>query len=117
MLGKWFAETPLESGITLLRYNDERFKQQLYYNNIKENKVLWWLPKNVPSFYKSQLTAEGTREVKDKNGRINLEWFVDGEQGNHLGDCEKMQEILRDLCIEERMEAERERILAEREKK
>jgi hypothetical protein len=117
MLGKWFAETPLESGITLLRYNDERFKQQLYYNNIKENKVLWWLPKNVPSFYKAQLTAEGTREVKDKNGRINLEWFVEGEQGNHLGDCEKMQEILRDLCIEERMEAERERILAEREKK
>lgn len=114
MLGKWFAETPLDSGVILLRYNDERFKQQYYYAVVKERKVIYWLPRNIPSFFKAQVTAEGTREVKDKNGRVNLEWFVEGEQGNHLGDTEKMQEILRDLCIEERMEAERERILAER---
>jgi hypothetical protein len=90
--------SPLEGeGIDLLSYDDEIAKQQLYYQNIKDERILWWLPKNIGEDYRAQLTAERTREMQTKDGTTKLEWVVEGEQGNHLADTEKMCEVLREL--------------------
>jgi hypothetical protein len=87
----------------LVLYYDDGFKQQLYYHCIKEHKRLWWLPRNVGPDYKAQLTAERTQEKLQPNGETKLEWIVEGEQGNHLGDTEKMHEVLFDAVIEDRL--------------
>lgn len=87
----------------LVWYYDDGFKQQLYYHCIKEHRVLWWLPRNVGSDYKAQLTAERTQEQMQPNGEAKLVWIVEGEQGNHLGDTEKMHEVLADAVIEEKL--------------
>lgn len=90
--------SPLEGeGLELLSYDDEIAKQQLYYQNIKDERILWWLPKNIGEDYRAQLTAERTREVQTKDGTRKLEWVVEGEAGNHLADTEKMCEVLREL--------------------
>lgn len=84
-------------GIQLLTYDDELAKQQLYYQNIKDERVLWWLPRNVGEDYRAQLTAERTREKQQPDGTTKLEWVVEGEQGNHLADTEKLCEVLREI--------------------
>ena len=70
---------------------------------------------NTPDFYKKQLTAEHTEEEKQKNGTLKLVWVVSGEEGNHLGDTEKMHETRRD-AIEEKFDEMREARLAKEEK-
>lgn len=108
--GKFITEAPVADGeLTLLWYWDDHFKQALYYGCIKEGKLNWWLPRDIGSDYRSQLTAERTIEVKQRNGSMALEWIVEGEQGNHLGDCEKMSETRRDPFEEvfEKMRDER----------
>ena len=92
----------------LVWYYDDGFKQQLYYHCIKEHKRLWWLPRNVGPDYKAQLTAERTQEQQQPNGETKLVWIVEGEQGNHIGDTEKMHEVLFDAVIEERLAEARE---------
>ncbi len=95
--GKFVTETLVaDDALKLVWYWDDHFKQTLYYERIKEGRGQWWLPRDAPDYYRSQLTAERTIEVKQKNGTIALEWVVEGEQGNHLGDTEKMHETLRD---------------------
>ena len=92
----------------LVWYYDDGFKQQLYYHCIKEHKRLWWLPRNVGPDYKAQLTAERTQEEQQPNGETKLVWKVEGEQGNHLGDTEKMHEVLFDAVIEAKLSEIRE---------
>ncbi len=92
----------------LVWYYDDGFKQQLYYHCIKEHKRLWWLPRNVGPDYKAQLTAERTQEEQQPNGETKLVWKVEGEQGNHIGDTEKMHEVLLDAAIEEKLSEIRE---------
>lgn len=99
--------------LELVWYEDAAFKQQLYYHCIKEAKEHWWLPRDIARDYRAQLTAEHTKEVEQSNGERKLEWEVTGEQGNHLGDTEKMHEALREL-ISARLQTEREKILAAR---
>lgn len=96
--------SPVHNGkLELLWYLDDYFKQQLYYHCIKEGKdQFWWLPTNLESDYRAQLTAERTVE---QHGR--LKWIVEGEQGNHLGDTEKMHEVLRTTVIEEILDQHR----------
>jgi phage terminase large subunit GpA-like protein len=90
--GKIVTTAPvMDDQLELVWYFDDWYKQQLYYHNIKEAKALWWLPVNVEKDYRAQLTAEFTRE---ENGK--LVWDVEGEQGNHLGDTEKLHEVLRE---------------------
>ena len=116
--GKFITETPVaDDELMLFWYWDEHFKQALYYTAIKEGKLQWWLPRDTPSDYRAQLTAERTVEVKQKNGTIALEWVVEGEQGNHLGDTEKMHETLRENieAMFEEMREER-RDMEEKEK-
>jgi hypothetical protein len=117
MRGKHLDYTTLDNGLQLIRFNDDLYKQALYYAAIKEDRSHWLLPVDAPENYRKQLCGEGTFEVKDKTGRITLKWRVLPGEENHMGDCEKGHEVFRDHCIEGRMEAERERILAEREKK
>jgi phage terminase large subunit GpA-like protein len=95
----------------LVWYYDDGFKQQLYYHCIKEHKRLWWLPRNVGADYKAQLTAERTQEQQQPNGETKLVWIVEGEQGNHLGDTEKMHEVLFDAAIEAKLSEIREQWL------
>jgi phage terminase large subunit GpA-like protein len=96
--GKIMTSSPvMDAQLELVWYFDDWYKQQLYYHNIKEEKALWWLPVNLDRDYKAQLTAEYTAE---KNGK--LVWEVAGEQGNHLGDTEKLHEVLREE-IEKRL--------------
>jgi phage terminase large subunit GpA-like protein len=83
--------------IELLTYDDEIAKQQLYYQNIKDERILWWLPRNVGEDYRAQMTAERTREKQAADGTTKLEWVVEGEAGNHLADTEKLCEVLREL--------------------
>lgn len=87
----------------LVWYYDDGFKQQLYYHCIKEHKRLWWLPRNTGPDYKAQLTAERTQEEQQPNGETKLVWKVEGEQGNHIGDTEKMHEVLFDSAIEPKL--------------
>lgn len=90
--GKIVTTSPVLDGqLELIWYFDDWFKQALYYHNIKEQKALWWLPVNIDKDYKAQLTAEYTKEEHGK-----LVWAVAGEQGNHLGDTEKLHEVLRE---------------------
>jgi hypothetical protein len=106
MRGSIMRQTPAsEDKLDLILFWDDWFKQQLYYANIKEGRALWFLPTNLDNDYKAQLTAERTVEQGGK-----LVWEVSGEQGNHIGDAEKLQEVLREW-IEERFDAVR----AERE--
>jgi hypothetical protein len=96
--GKIITAAPVyHEQLELIWYWDDYFKQALYYHNIKEEKALWWLPVNIDTDYRAQLTAEFTRE---HNGK--LVWDVEGEQGNHLGDTEKLHEVLRE-DIEKRL--------------
>ena len=93
----------------LVWYYDDGFKQQLYYHCIKEHKRLWWLPRNVGPDYKAQLTSERTQEEQQPNGETKLVWKVEGEQGNHLADTEKMHEVLFDAVIEAKLAEIREK--------
>lgn len=103
--GKIVTTAPvMDDQIELVWYFDDWFKQQLYYHNIKEEKALWWLPVNLDKDYFAQLTAEFTRE---ENGK--LVWDVEGEQGNHLGDMEKEQEVLREDITKRLIELTEER--------
>jgi len=90
----------------LVWYYDDGFKQQLYYGCVKEHRNLWWLPRNLGPDYKAQLTAERTEERRQDDGTSKLVWIVEGAEGNHLGDTEKMHEVLRDT-IEARLEVVR----------
>ena len=92
----------------LVWYYDDGFKQQLYYHCIKEHRRLWWLPRNVGSDYKAQLTAERTQEQMQPSGEAKLVWIVEGEAGNHLGDTEKMHEVLFDAALEAKLNEIRE---------
>jgi hypothetical protein len=71
------------------------FAAQLYYNCIKDGNnsvgdlIHWWLPLDIDQHYRTQLTSE--RRVEEHGKMI---WKAFGD--NHLGDCEKMQEVLRD---------------------
>lgn len=113
--GKFVTESLVaDDRLKLVWYWDDHFKQQLYYERIKEGKGHWWLPRDAPADYRAQLTAERTREVKQRNGTIALEWYVEGEQGNHLGDTEKEHEVL-DEVIEEMFDTLREERLAKEE--
>lgn len=87
----------------LVWYYDDGFKQKLYYNCIKEHTALRWLPRNIGPDYKAQLTAERTQDQQQPNGEVKLVWIVEGEQGNHLGDTEKMQEVLGEAAIEDKL--------------
>lgn len=110
--GRHVTTSPVADGqLELVWYHDDTFKQQLYYGLIKERRATWWLPRDIPDYYKAQLTAERTREVRQKNGTTKLEWEVVGPEGNHLGDTEKMHLVLEDT-IEQRLDAVREEWLA-----
>lgn len=87
----------------LVWYYDDGFKQQLYYQCVKEHRKLWWLPRNTGADYKAQLTAERTVEELQPNGEPKLVWKVEGEQGNHLGDTEKMHEVLVEAAIGDKL--------------
>lgn len=87
----------------LIWYYDDGFKQSWYYNCIKEHTTLRWLPRNIGPDYKAQQTAERTQEQMQPNGEVKLVWIVEGEQGNHLGDTEKMHEVLFEAAIEEKL--------------
>ena len=106
--GKFVTETLVaDDRLKLLWYWDDHYKQTLYYERIREGKGHWWLPRDAPPDYRAQLTAERTEERKQRNGTIALEWIVAGEQGNHMGDTEKMHETLRE-SIEESFDERRE---------
>lgn len=87
----------------LVWYYDDGFKQQLYYHCIKEHRRLWWLPRNMGADYKAQLTAERTVEEMQSNGEAKLVWKVEGAEGNHLGDTEKMHEVLGEAAVEDKL--------------
>ena len=103
--GKHVTTAPvMDDQLDLVWYHDDTFKQQLYYQCIKEkNGGNWWLPRDIPAEWKAQNTAERTREVKQKNGSAKLEWEVVGPSGNHMGDTEKMHLVLEDT-IEQRLD-------------
>jgi len=106
--GKTVTESPVyDDQLALVWYYDEHFKQQLYYHVMKERRVHWYLPRDVGTDYIAQLTAERTVEKKLENGSISLVWKVEGTEGNHLGDVEKEQEVLRD-GVEEKFDELRE---------
>ena len=93
--------SPVEDDqLDLLWYEDDGFKQQLFYHNIKEGKALWWLPKNIERTYKAQLTSERTKEITQPDGSTKLQWVVEGEDGNHLADTEKMHIVLSETIEE-----------------
>lgn len=93
----------------LVWYYDDGFKQEFYYGCIKEHRKLRWLPRNIGPDYKAQLTAERTQEQLQPNGEAKLIWIVEGEQGNHLGDTEKMHEVLAEAAIEDKLAEIREK--------
>lgn len=101
--------------LELVWYEDATAKQQLYYHCLREHKSHWWLPLNIGPDYRRQMTAEHTEEKKQQDGTVRLEWVVSGADGNHLGDTEKMHEVLRPV-IEGRLAEERELLLGERAK-
>lgn len=102
MRGKTVTLSPVyDDQLGLIWYWDEHFKQQLYYNVLKEHRVNHYLPRNLGRDYINQTTAEHTVEEKLPSGSIRLKWIVEGPEGNHQGDLEKMQEVLRDQLEEE----------------
>ncbi len=108
MRGKTVTLAPVyDDQLQLVWYDDNHFKQQLYYSLLKENRVHHYLPRNVGTDYIKQVTAERTVEKKLPNGAMILEWKVEGPDGNHLGDTEKMHETFRDQ-IEEQFDGIRE---------
>lgn len=99
MRGMSVATTPVHDGqLSLVRLDDDHFKQQLYYDVLKERRIKHYLPRDIGADYRAQLTAERTIEERLPNGTTVLKWKVEGEEGNHLGDCEKYQEALRELA-------------------
>lgn len=107
--GKTVTLSPVyDDQLELVWYYDDHFKQQLYYSCMKEHRVPWYLPRNVGTDYIVQLTAERTEARKLPNGSTVLEWKVEGPEGNHLGDTEKMHETFRDQ-IEEQFDQLREK--------
>lgn len=114
-VGKTFWESPSSKELpySLVLYDDDHARQGLYYGIIKEHRKLWFLPQDIDDDYEEQLTDEFTEEV---NGR--LVWKRRGN--NHLGDTEKMHELLRDtlecgVLDDERMRLEDERSKAKPE--
>jgi hypothetical protein len=94
--GDTVRTTPILNGkLELILAWSDYFAAALYYNAIRDGRngvgdlINWWLPYNVDPQYKAQLTNE--RQVEE-NGKLT--WKDGGN--NHLGDCEKMQEVLRD---------------------
>ncbi|MES2570582.1 MAG: terminase gpA endonuclease subunit [Verrucomicrobiota bacterium] len=111
MRGSIVRESPVfDDKLDLVLYWDDWFKQELYYHHIKEARSLWWLPTNLDTDYIAQLTAERTEKQHGK-----LVWVVEGEQGNHIGDTEKMhcilagkvEEFLEDIRIQHAIEEEK----------
>lgn len=94
---QWTQELKTGGKVAVVAYDDEHFKQNLYYDCIKTRRSLWWLPRDIGLDYRAQLTAERTEEVKLLNGTMGLKWIVVGPQGNHLADCEKGIEVLREI--------------------
>jgi hypothetical protein len=96
--GMTIRSSPVEDDqLDLLWYEDDGFKQQLFYHSIKEGKALWWLPRNIDATYKAQLMSERTKEVTQPDGSTKLSWVVEGEDGNHLADTEKMHLVLSEV--------------------
>jgi hypothetical protein len=95
------------------------FTSDLYYNCIKEGKthtdpVYWWLPANIDSHYRRQLTDTYQREENGK--RI---WDT-RTKNDHLSDCEKNQRVLSgkiEETFEELREARHESEVAAKKKK
>src|SRR5206468_1487975 len=90
------------------------FARSLYYDCIKwgtafGEPVHWWLPTNIDDDYKKQLTDEYEGEENGKR-----KWIA-RSKNNHLGDCEKMQLVLRDP-VEELLDAIRATRAAEEQK-
>jgi len=115
--GKTVTLSPVyDDQLQLVWYFDDHFKQQLYYGCMKEHRAAWYLPRNVGTDYIAQVTAERTVEKKQPNGSVALKWEVVGQDGNHLGDTEKMHEALRDQ-IEEQFDELRNKRLEEDEER
>jgi phage terminase large subunit GpA-like protein len=100
--GKTVTLSPVyDDQLQLVWYDDNHFKQQLYYSLLKENRIHHYLPRNIGTDYIKQVTSERTVEKKLPNGAMILEWKVEGPDGNHLGDVEKEQETFRDQIEEQ----------------
>ena len=94
--GGVFRTTPVfDNQLTLVWYYDDFFKQKLYYDVIKERRLLRFFPSNLGEDFIAHLTDERTVPVKLPNGSIGLKWETETGE-NHLGDCCKMQEVLAD---------------------
>ncbi|HKP92976.1 MAG TPA: terminase gpA endonuclease subunit, partial [Chthoniobacterales bacterium] len=83
------------------------FAANLYYDCIKWGRefgeiVHFWLPVDVDEDYKKQLTDEYQGE---ENGKRK---WISRTKNNHLGDCEKMQRVMRDP-VEELLDAIRDK--------
>lgn len=106
----WVSESTDLGDSSLINYLDDYLKQQLYYATIKEQRVLWWLPRDVDDAYFDQITDERTEE--DSKG--NLVWV--NTKNNHLGDTEKEHEVLRGWMENGILDEVRQRIIEEQEK-
>jgi hypothetical protein len=90
--------SPLDGeDVDLLTYDDEIMKQHLLYGILKGDRHNWWLPENIGQDFRDQVMAEKTREKQKPDGTVELEWYVDHPDGNHLGDVCKMNECLSEI--------------------
>ena len=98
--------------LTLIWYWDDLFKQQLYYQVIKEGQHHRFLPRNLDQVFVDQLTDERTVP----NGLGGMKWVGrDGKNkavNNHLGDTWKHAEMMSG-SIEEQLDFLREQKRAE----
>lgn len=115
MRGSTFRLAPiLDDQLDLVLAWSDFFTAQLYYTCIKDgtnsvgDPVSWYLPVNIDDTYRKHLTSE--RQVEKHGKRM---WEAFGP--NHLGDGEKMQEVLRDT-IEETLDQIRAERLTEEAK-
>jgi phage terminase large subunit GpA-like protein len=78
--------------IPLFHYNDAMMKEHLYRFVIRERRQPpYWLPRDLPSQFIEQITAERLVPKKDAEGRTEMKWH--SEIDPHYGDCEKIGEI------------------------
>ena len=114
--GGTIYQSPVYDGrLELISFWEEYYKQQLYYQAIKEDRFIRFLPRNLGEDFIEQLTDERTVP----NGLGGMKWVGrDGKNkatNNHLGDTWKMAEMCSGV-FEEQLDLVREARRAELER-
>jgi len=96
----------MDNKLSLVWFWSDHFAANLYFDCIKDGEchgtpTNWWLPTNIDAHYRRQLTDE---YLGEDNGKRT--WLTKTKT-NHLGDCEKLQRVLKGK-IEEMLEDVRE---------